>query len=73
MIKGVMFDFSGTLFRIESAAQWLRVVATKAGLDVPRVNSTRASAGWKSSGLSPEGFLRAQCRPIWRHCGGSAI
>ena len=38
----------------------------------PRVNSTRASAGWKSSGLSPEGFLRAQCRPIWRHCGGSA-
>ncbi|WP_328834093.1 hypothetical protein OHT77_44560 [Streptomyces sp. NBC_00252] len=36
MIKGVMFDFSGTLFRIESAAQWLRAVVVKAGWDAPQ-------------------------------------
>ncbi|MGY5116177.1 hypothetical protein ACWC2H_10005 [Streptomyces sp. 900105755] len=35
MIKGVMFDFSGTLFRIESAAQCQRAVAAKAGAEVP--------------------------------------
>ena len=32
---GVMFDFPGTLFRIESAAQWLCAVVTNAGLAAP--------------------------------------
>jgi hypothetical protein len=29
--KGVLFDFSGTLFRIESAASWLRAALAEAG------------------------------------------
>ncbi|MDH6133804.1 HAD superfamily hydrolase (TIGR01493 family) [Kitasatospora sp. MAA4] len=32
MIKGVMFDFSGTLLRIESTAEWLGAVLTSAGI-----------------------------------------
>ncbi|MEU1159259.1 hydrolase, partial [Streptomyces sp. NPDC005918] len=28
-IKGVLFDFSGTLFRIEPAEAWLRAVLTE--------------------------------------------
>ncbi|MFF4693097.1 HAD family hydrolase [Streptomyces sp. NPDC001307] len=32
MIKGVMFDFSGTLFRIESTADSLRAVVAEGGL-----------------------------------------
>ncbi|MFI9748208.1 HAD family hydrolase [Streptomyces sp. NPDC052494] len=31
MIKGVMFDFSGTLFRVEPTAGWLSAVAAGAG------------------------------------------
>ncbi|CAM5652403.1 hydrolase [Streptomyces narbonensis] len=31
MIKGVMFDFSGTLFRVEPTAGWLSAVAAEAG------------------------------------------
>ncbi|MFF2149347.1 HAD family hydrolase [Kitasatospora sp. NPDC058190] len=32
MIKGVMFDFSGTLLRIESTTEWLGAVLTAAGI-----------------------------------------
>lgn len=32
MIKGVMFDFSGTLLRIESTEEWLGAVLASAGL-----------------------------------------
>jgi len=32
MIKGVMFDFSGTLLRIESTKEWLGAVLTAAGI-----------------------------------------
>ncbi|MGW6159468.1 hydrolase, partial [Streptomyces sp. NPDC055144] len=29
MVKGVMFDFSGTLFRIESVSEWLGAVVAE--------------------------------------------
>ncbi|MGC0311788.1 HAD-IA family hydrolase [Kitasatospora acidiphila] len=35
MIKGVLLDFSGTLFRIESTAEWLDACLTPTGLAVP--------------------------------------
>ncbi|MCC9310025.1 HAD-IA family hydrolase [Kitasatospora sp. RB6PN24] len=35
MIRGVLFDFSGTLFRIESTAEWLDTCTRAAGLDLP--------------------------------------
>ncbi|GII57237.1 hydrolase [Planotetraspora thailandica] len=34
MIKGVMFDFSGTLLRIESTEQWLRGVLAETGYTI---------------------------------------
>lgn len=34
-IKGVLFDFSGTLFRIEPADRWLRTVLDRMGVVVP--------------------------------------
>ncbi|GAB2730877.1 HAD-IA family hydrolase [Kitasatospora kifunensis] len=34
MIKGIMFDFSGTLFRVEPTARWLGAVATAAGVEL---------------------------------------
>lgn len=34
-IKGCMFDFSGTLMRVESAERWLGAVLAQAGLEVP--------------------------------------
>lgn len=30
-IKGVLFDFSGTLFRIESVRSWLRAALAERG------------------------------------------
>jgi putative hydrolase of the HAD superfamily len=35
MFKGVLFDFSGTLFRIESTAEWLDACLAATGLALP--------------------------------------
>lgn len=34
-IKGVLFDFSGTLFRVESTESWLRAVLADTGVALP--------------------------------------
>ncbi|NJQ03722.1 HAD family hydrolase [Streptomyces zingiberis] len=34
-INGVLFDFSGTLFRIESVERWLRVTLERLGIGLP--------------------------------------
>ncbi|MFE4537358.1 HAD family hydrolase [Streptomyces scopuliridis] len=57
--KGVLFDFSGTLFRIESAGSWLRAVLDEAGVAVPpdevrRYAMRLAVAGALPGGSSPE-------------------
>jgi HAD superfamily hydrolase (TIGR01493 family) len=44
-IKGCMFDFSGTLMRVESAERWLRAVLTQAGLDDVPEEELRTYAG----------------------------
>ncbi|WOX10015.1 HAD-IA family hydrolase [Streptomyces sp. N50] len=70
MIKGVMFDFSGTLFRIESAAQWLRAVATKAGLDVPEGELDACVSRLEEFGAQPGGVPPRTVPPhleaLWR-------
>src|SRR4051812_50187993 len=70
MIKGVMFDFSGTLFRIESAAQWLRAVATKAGLDVPGGELDACVSRLEEFGAQPGGVPPRKVPPhleaLWR-------
>ncbi len=40
-IKGVLFDFSGTLFRIESTESWLRAVLADAGAALPETEVVR--------------------------------
>ncbi|MDX3854729.1 HAD-IA family hydrolase [Streptomyces sp. AK02-01A] len=57
--KGVLFDFSGTLFRIESAGSWLRAVLDEAGLAMPphelrRYAMRLAVAGALPGGSSPQ-------------------
>ncbi|MFE4830230.1 HAD family hydrolase [Streptomyces sp. NPDC056672] len=57
--KGVLFDFSGTLFRIESAGSWLRAVLNEADVAVPpdevrRYAMKLAVAGALPGGSSPE-------------------
>lgn len=70
MIKGVMFDFSGTLFRIESAAQWLHAVATKAGLDVPEGELDACVSRLEEFGAQPGGVPPRTVPPhleaLWR-------
>ncbi|MEE1801227.1 HAD-IA family hydrolase [Streptomyces sp. JV176] len=39
--KAVLFDFSGTLFRIESASSWLRAVLDEAGVAVSSIEVRR--------------------------------
>jgi putative hydrolase of the HAD superfamily len=40
MIKGVLFDFSGTLFRVESIAEWLDACTAAAGVALPDAERT---------------------------------
>lgn len=55
MIKGVMFDFSGTLFRIEPTEDWLRAVLTEAGMDVPEAELLDCAARLEEAGALPGG------------------
>ena len=40
MVTGVLFDFSGTLFRIESAESWLRAVLRECQVPMPEARGT---------------------------------
>ncbi|MFI0942089.1 HAD family hydrolase [Streptomyces sp. NPDC021020] len=70
MIKGVMFDFSGTLFRIESAAEWLRVVVADAGLAVPEGELDACVVALEEFGAQPGGVPPRRIPPrlegLWR-------
>ncbi|MET7617258.1 HAD-IA family hydrolase [Streptomyces sp. NPDC005408] len=68
-IKGVLFDFSGTLFRIESARDWLHAVLTARGNQLPEAELTRyaeqlAAAGALPGGSSPQ-RLPAHLTELW--------
>ncbi|MGI5486289.1 HAD family hydrolase [Microtetraspora malaysiensis] len=55
MIKGVMFDFSGTLFRAEPTETWLRAVITEAGYDLREDELTACAARLEEAGALPGG------------------
>ncbi|MEK0098545.1 hydrolase, partial [Streptomyces sp. A475] len=55
MIKGVMFDFSGTLFRIESVPEWLGAVVAEAGLDMSEDELAACSGRLTEAGALPGG------------------
>ncbi|TQM10747.1 HAD family hydrolase [Pseudonocardia kunmingensis] len=54
-IKGVLFDFSGTLFRIENTHQWLSAVLEETGTVLPPAEVTRLAQELERAGALPGG------------------
>ncbi|MFF3491859.1 HAD family hydrolase [Streptomyces sp. NPDC002795] len=54
-IKAVLFDFSGTLFRIESTQSWLRAVLDETQLALSAQEFARAAEGLEAAGALPGG------------------
>ncbi|GAA3879469.1 HAD-IA family hydrolase [Streptomyces lacrimifluminis] len=54
-MAAVLFDFSGTLFRIESTESWLRAVLTERGLALPEPELTVAARALETAGALPGG------------------
>ncbi|MEW2390820.1 HAD family hydrolase [Streptomyces venezuelae] len=54
-IKGVLFDFSGTLFRIEPAESWLRAVLAELEVPLSEDESARAAEALETAGALPGG------------------
>ncbi|WP_406151149.1 HAD family hydrolase [Streptomyces sp. NBC_01012] len=54
-IKGVLFDFSGTLFHIESVEAWLRAVLDDRGTAVERAEFEHWTRGLTDAGALPGG------------------
>ncbi|RRR74548.1 HAD family hydrolase [Streptomyces sp. RP5T] len=54
-MAAVLFDFSGTLFRIESTESWLRTVLDEAGLPLPETELARAARELEHVGALPGG------------------
>jgi putative hydrolase of the HAD superfamily len=67
-INGVLFDFSGTLFRVESTESWLRAALTDAGLTLPEPEVGRAAQALERAGALPGGAAPAE--PLTGDLGG---
>lgn len=55
MITGALFDFSGTLFRIESTESWLRAVLRSSNVSMTEDETRRAAADLAAAGALPGG------------------
>jgi len=56
-IKGVLFDFSGTLFRIEPTESWLRAVLAEAGITLAEPELVHTAERLQAAGAMPGGSL----------------
>jgi putative hydrolase of the HAD superfamily len=54
-MTAVLFDFSGTLFRIESAESWLRAVLAETGLALPEIELAETARALEAAGALPGG------------------
>ncbi|MGK5629675.1 HAD family hydrolase [Streptomyces sp. URMC 123] len=68
-IKGVLFDFSGTLLRVEPVESWLRTALDRCGITVPPEERARwaerlAEAGALPGGSSPR-TMPPHLAPLW--------
>ncbi|MGW7198614.1 HAD family hydrolase [Streptomyces chryseus] len=54
-VKGALFDFSGTLLRIEPTGRWLRAVLDARGVSVPPDDFARYAALLEEAGALPGG------------------
>ncbi|WUH95012.1 HAD-IA family hydrolase [Streptomyces sp. NBC_00433] len=61
--KGCMFDFSGTVFRIEPCADWLRGALDAVGVKAPDDEIAHWTARLERSGAQPGGATPAGWRP----------
>ncbi|MFH0517583.1 HAD family hydrolase [Streptomyces sp. M41] len=59
-MTAVLFDFSGTLFRIESTESWLRAVVTAARVDLAEAELAEAATALETMGALPGGV-----NPSW--------
>jgi putative hydrolase of the HAD superfamily len=70
MVKAAMFDFSGTLFRIETCEVWLRGVLADQGIAAADEEIARYAAELECSGAQPGGAQPQQVPPrlanAWR-------
>ncbi|MEU2791297.1 HAD-IA family hydrolase [Streptomyces sp. NPDC007100] len=68
-IKGVLFDFSGTLARIESPETWLRTVLEETGTRVAEEEIVRLAAELSRAGALPGGsspvHLPSELAALW--------
>ncbi|MBV2352853.1 HAD-IA family hydrolase [Streptomyces sp. J2-1] len=55
-MAAVLFDFSGTLFRIEPAVSWLRAALTATGHTLPDAEVVRMAAELEAVGAQPGGL-----------------
>ncbi|GKQ39325.1 HAD family hydrolase [Streptomyces sp. A012304] len=55
MTAAVLFDFSGTLFRVEPAESWLRAVLDTAGIALSEEELVRTARALESAGALPGG------------------
>ncbi|MEX2980293.1 HAD family hydrolase [Streptomyces sp. C36] len=67
--RGVLFDFSGTLFRVEPAASWLRAALAGAGVaaaddEVARLAALLEEAGAQPGGTGPS-RVPAHLADVW--------
>ncbi|MFJ4324229.1 HAD family hydrolase [Streptomyces tricolor] len=54
-MAAVLFDFSGTLFRVETTESWLRAVLAGAGHTLPEPELTRTARALEAAGALPGG------------------
>ncbi|MFJ9737127.1 HAD family hydrolase [Streptomyces sp. NPDC101166] len=76
MTTAVLFDFSGTLFRIESTEAWLRAVLNAAGVTPPEGELTDAARALEAAGALPGGAppvrVPEELAGLWRDRDRSA-
>ncbi|MGI5441601.1 HAD family hydrolase [Streptomyces shenzhenensis] len=54
-MPAVLFDFSGTLFRVESTESWLRAVLAEAAVSLPEPELTATAQALETAGALPGG------------------
>ncbi|MEV5376400.1 HAD-IA family hydrolase [Streptomyces nondiastaticus] len=54
-VKGVLFDFSGTLFRVESAVSWLTAALERTGIRMGEAEAAGAARRLEDAGALPGG------------------
>ncbi|MEU3252635.1 HAD-IA family hydrolase [Streptomyces sp. NPDC006997] len=59
-MTAVLFDFSGTLFRIESAESWLRSVLAERGTALPETELAATARALEAAGALPGGAFPEQ-------------